>query len=63
MFEILPVTKDIKKLLAQGAHDIEIEEVARANGMRTLSESCLQHILNGVSSTDEFFRVLGYVNE
>ena len=63
VFEILPVTKEIKKLLAQGAHDIEIEEMARKNGMRTLSESCLQHILNGVSTTDEFFRVLGYVNE
>ena len=63
VFEILPVTKEIKKLLAQGVHDIEIEEAARRNGMRTLSESCLQHILNGVSTTDEFFRVLGYVNE
>jgi len=63
VFEILPVTKEIKKLVAQGAHDIQIEEAAIKNGMRTLDKSCLQHVLNGISTTEEFFRVLGYVNE
>lgn len=63
VFEVLPITKEIKKLIAQRAHDIEIEEAAIRNGMRTLRMACLDHIKNGVTTTDEFVRVLGFVTE
>ena len=63
VYEIMQMTKDIKKLIAQGAHDLEIEESAVANGMITLNKSCLQHIINGETTIDEFVRVLGIVNE
>lgn len=46
-----------------GAHDLEIEEAAVKNGMRTLHQSCLSHILKGMTTIDEFVRVLGVVNE
>ena len=55
--------KEIKKLIADGAHDLEIEEAAVKNGMRTLYQSCLGHILNGLTTIDEFVRVLGIVND
>ena len=63
VYEIMQMTKDIKKLIAQGAHDLEIEEAAVANGMTTLNKSCLQHIINGETTIEEFVRVLGIVNE
>lgn len=63
IYEILPMSREIKKLIAQGAHDIEIEEAAVSAGMRTLSQSCLQHIVDGKTTVDEFVRVLGYANE
>ena len=63
IYEILPVTREIKKLIAQGAHDIEIEESAVAAGMKTLKTSCLNHILLGNTTTSEFIRVLGYATE
>ena len=63
VLEILVVTKEIKKLIAQHAHDIEIEEHAVANGMRTLVESCIKHIVEGETTIDEFVRVLGLVGE
>ncbi len=63
VYEIMPMSKEIKKLIAQGAHDLEIEEAAVANGMTTLNKSCLQHIINGETTIDEFVRVLGIVNE
>lgn len=63
VYEIMPMTKEIKKLIAQGAHDLEIEEAAVENGMTTLNKSCLQHIINGETTIDEFVRVLGIVNE
>lgn len=63
VFEIMPITKEIRKLIAVGAHDIEIEEAAIACGMKTLNQACLSHILKGFTTTDEFVRVLGIVNE
>jgi len=63
IYEILPMTREIKKLIAQGAHDIEIEESAVSAGMRTLAQSCLQHIVDGKTTVDEYVRVLGYANE
>ena len=63
IYEIMPITREIKRLIAQGAHDIEIEEAAVAAGMNTLKYSCLNHIMNGVTTTSEFIRVLGYASD
>ncbi len=63
IYEIMPITREIKKLIAQGAHDIEIEEAAVSAGMHTLRFSCLNHIIQGNTTTGEFIRVLGYANE
>lgn len=63
IYEVMPMTREIKKLIAQGAHDIEIEEAAVASGLRTLKVSCLNHIIEGNTTSDEFVRVLGYANE
>ena len=63
IYEIMPMNKEIKKLIAIGAHDIEIEDSAIACGMRTLAHECLGHILRGDTTIDEFVRVLGIVNE
>lgn len=63
VYEIMAINKEIKKLVALGAHYLEIEEAAVKNGMKTLHQSCLNHILNGMTTIDEFVRVLGVVNE
>ena len=63
IYEIMQITKEIKKLVALGAHDLEIEEAAVANGMTTLNSACLRHILNGETTIEEFVRVLGMAGE
>jgi type IV pilus assembly protein PilB len=63
VYEILQVSKEIKKLIAQGAHDIEIEEAAVGLGMNTLQQSCLKHIIAGETTIQEFVRVLGPVTD
>ena len=63
VYEIMSINKEIKKLIALGAHDLEIEEAAIKNGMKTLNQSCLNHILKGLTTIEEFVRVLGVVNE
>ena len=62
-YEIMAINKEIKRLVALGAHDLEIEEAAIKNGMRTLHQSCINHILKGATTIEEFVRVLGVVNE
>ena len=63
VYEIMPITKEIKKLIAQGAHDLEIEECAVDHGMTTLSDSCIQHIIQGHTTISEYVRVLGLAGE
>ncbi len=63
IYEIMPITREIKKLIAQGAHDIEIEDAAVAAGMKTLKTSCLNHIIAGATTSSEFVRVLGYASD
>ena len=63
VYEIMPITKEIKKLIAQGAHDIQIEEAAVGGGMKTLHQVCLRHIIEGKTTISEFLRVLGPVKE
>ena len=63
IYEVMPISREIKRLIAQGAHDIEIEESAVAAGMKTLRSSCLNHILQGSTTTSEFIRVLGFVSD
>jgi type IV pilus assembly protein PilB len=63
VYEIMQINKEIKKLVAMGAHDLEIEEVAVKNGMTTLNQACIGHILRGQTTIEEFVRVLGVVNE
>ena len=63
IYEVMPISREIKKLIAQGAHDIEIEEAAVSAGMVTLKSSCLTHIIEGRTTTSEFVRVLGYASD
>jgi len=63
VLEILVINKEIRKMISQRAHDIEIEEYAVKQGMRTLKNSCLRHILNGDTSIDEQVRILGLAGD
>lgn len=62
-YEVMLINKEIKKMIAHSAHDVEIEEAAVGMGMKTLQASCLGHILRGETTISEFVRVLGPVTE
>ena len=63
VYEVMPVTNVIKKLISQGAHDIQVEEAAIGAGMNTLQQACLKHIIQGNTTISEFLRVLGPVKD
>lgn len=62
-YEVMLINKEIKKMIAHNAHDVELEEAAVGMGMKTLQGSCLGHILRGETTITEFVRVLGPVTE
>ena len=59
LFELLPVTPDVRAVVAEGASAEEIQRLAVATGMETLEEAGARLCLDGVTTAAEIRRVLG----
>jgi type II secretory ATPase GspE/PulE/Tfp pilus assembly ATPase PilB-like protein/CheY-like chemotaxis protein len=55
--EVLTMNPDIERRIGQGSTADQIADAARANGMRSLFDSGLRHVLAGHSTLDELLRV------
>jgi type II secretory ATPase GspE/PulE/Tfp pilus assembly ATPase PilB-like protein/CheY-like chemotaxis protein len=55
--EILVMNPEIERLLGRGATADQIAAAARANGMRSLFESGIRHVVSGETSVEELLRV------
>lgn len=53
LYEMLKVTPEISDLILSGANSLEIQRIAKTQGMRTLRESGLLKVTQGVTSLDE----------
>ncbi|HSB54818.1 MAG TPA: type II/IV secretion system protein [Gemmatimonadales bacterium] len=56
--EVLTMNTDLEKLIGAGATADKIADAARANGMLSLFESGLRHVLAGETSVEELLRVV-----
>ncbi len=59
VFEILPVDEGIKELIVEGADSPQIKREAVNRGMRTLRQSALRKLAEGVTTFEEVVRVTG----
>jgi type IV pilus assembly protein PilB len=59
IYEIMPVTDEIRDLALHSSSSDRIMETARAEGMRTLREDAFEKVKAGVTAVDEILRVLG----
>ncbi|MBW3562247.1 MAG: Flp pilus assembly complex ATPase component TadA [Actinobacteria bacterium] len=57
IFEMLPVTASVRELLMEGATEIQLARLARAEGMRTLREDGIRAALEGRTTLEEVLRV------
>jgi type IV pilus assembly protein PilB len=57
IYEVMPITREMKELVLQSASPAEICKVARDQGMKTLRESALQKLIDGVTTLEEVLRV------
>ena len=58
IYEILRISSNIRNLIVHGSSDSEIKEQAITEGMRTLRDSAVAEVLNGVTTLDELTRVV-----
>lgn len=57
IFEVLPITDAIKDLIVAGADAPEIKRTAVKEGMRTLRQSALRKLAEGITTFEEVVRV------
>jgi general secretion pathway protein E len=59
VFEVMPMSEKIRRLVASQASSPEIFKAAREEGMRTLRESAIEKVFQGVTTMTEMIRVTG----
>ncbi len=57
IFEVMPIDEAIKHLIQEGADAPVIKREAQKNGMRTLRQSALRKLAEGITSVSEVVRV------
>ncbi|HEX8856724.1 MAG TPA: ATPase, T2SS/T4P/T4SS family [Thermoleophilaceae bacterium] len=57
LYEVMPVTREIRQLVLERRSADEISELAREQGMRTLRDDGLEKVVAGVTSISEVSRV------
>ncbi len=59
IYEVLEMNEDIKDSILRRASSDEITKLAKKNGMKTMLEEGVEKILNGETTIEEVFRVVG----
>ncbi len=59
IFEILPITDTIRRLVSEQADSAKLFDAGRTAGMRTLREAAVEKVLSGTTTVSEMVRVTG----
>jgi type IV pilus assembly protein PilB len=59
LYQVMPMTDQVRRLILDGARHDELLAAARAEGMGTLHEAGLAKVAKGITSIPEVLRVLG----
>ncbi len=57
LYEMMPMTDPLRELILSGASAIELKRQAIADGMKTLRQSGIEKVCDGVTSIEEVMRV------
>lgn len=55
--EIMPITKDIKKLIDEHKNTEDLRKMAVDHGMTTLRQSCRELVIHGITTVEELLRM------
>jgi general secretion pathway protein E len=59
IFEVLPMTERVRRLVSSQAPSTELFKAGREEGLRTLREAAIEKVFRGVTTTTEMARVTG----
>ncbi|HYU40942.1 MAG TPA: ATPase, T2SS/T4P/T4SS family [Vicinamibacteria bacterium] len=59
VFEVLPMSEKLRRLVSHQASSLDIYKTAREEGMRTLREAAIEKVFRGITTTTEMARVTG----
>ena len=57
IYEVMPISHELRDLILRNAPTAEIREVAQSQGMKSLRQNALQKVLDGVTTVEEVLRV------
>jgi type IV pilus assembly protein PilB len=57
LYEVMPVTEDLRTVILKGGQTAEIREMAQTQGMKTLRQAGLLKVLEGTTTVEEVLRV------
>jgi len=57
IYEVMPVTTELRDLMLRNATTAEIRDTACSQGMKTLRQNALQKVVDGVTTVEEVLRV------
>ncbi len=57
IYEVMPVSPEIRDMILRNATTAEINDVACSQGMKTLRQNALQKVIDGVTTVEEVLRV------
>lgn len=58
VYEIMPITNKVRSVIALKGNTEEIQKTAKEDGLLTLKDAMLRHVLAGVSSLEEMKRIV-----
>lgn len=61
IYEIMPVSRELKKMITTTTVTYEMDELAISCGMKTLQRAALDALQSGMTSIPEYIRVLGAI--
>jgi type IV pilus assembly protein PilB len=57
VYEVMPITEELRTLILRNAPTAEIRDLALNQGMKTLRQNALQKVIEGVTTVEEVLRV------
>lgn len=62
IYEIMEIDRDVREMITLGKSADIIRDSAIRNGMKSLKESCIEHVFRGITTIDELMRI-AYLRE
>jgi type IV pilus assembly protein PilB len=58
VYEILTITPEVRRLINKDSSEDDIKQLAMNQGMKTLRQQGIRYVMEGLTSTEELYRII-----